>query len=232
MVFSRDTLFRVVCNIRTPIASGNETVGTGMFVNKGNKVFLLTASHVAHSVNSDTHIIMSDSSSNPQSIPIYTFSNLGNWVDHPIADISYLEMAINQTNIGLVQNRCFPYEQISLSATPPSRDTELTCIGFPLGLGALGKYSPLTFRTFASSSLITYRRADTRQLSDFFVLENPSVGGYSGGPVFDLGYIISGMIHQQNENTICYGLMHGTLLDETGGKMALVTPTSYLHGWL
>jgi hypothetical protein len=32
--------------------------------------------------------------------------------------------------------------------------------------------------------------------------------------------------------TICYGITHGTLSDATGGKLAAVTPSFYVHDLL
>ena len=75
---------------------------------------------------------------------------------------------------------------------------------------------------------MTLPRADTGNLSDFFCLENPSVGGYSGCPVFDLGYSTNGLMTMTKEKTWCHGIMHGTMSDNTGGKIALVTPAFYL----
>lgn len=72
-------------------------------------------------------------------------------------------------------------------------------------------------------------RADTKTLSDFFCLENPSVGGYSGCPVFDLGYSTNGVMQITKERTWCHGIMHGTMSDNTGGKIAMVTPAFYLR---
>jgi hypothetical protein len=65
-------------------------------------------------------------------------------------------------------------------------------------------------------------------------LESPSVGGYSGGPVFDLGYQIVGVMTTTTGSgkTICHGLIHGTISDDTGGKMAAVTPAFYLSDLL
>lgn len=65
-------------------------------------------------------------------------------------------------------------------------------------------------------------------LSDFFCLENPSVGGYSGGPVFDMGYEKMGCATATKEKTLLHGIVHGTMSDETGGKIALITPMFYL----
>lgn len=40
--------------------------------------------------------------------------------------------------------------------------------------------------------------------------------------------MIVGSMTTTKEKTICYGIMHGTMSDNTGGKIALVTPTYYL----
>ena len=112
---------------------------------------------------------------------------------------------------------------------PSLRDVELTVVGFPSGLGIQGRFSPLTFRSYAASSFMTMPRADTQNPSDFFCLEQPSMGGYSGGPVLDLGYRIMGAIETTDSDTKIKGVVHGTLSDATGGKLALVTPTYYLR---
>ena len=127
-----------------------------------------------------------------------------------------------------MENRFFPYDHINTTRNVVSRDFELTSIGFPRGLGTEGSFSPFTFRSYASSGFVTLPRADTGNLSDFFCLENPSVGGYSGCPVFDLGYSTNGLMTMTKEKTWCHGIMHGTMSDNTGGKIALVTPAFYL----
>ncbi len=71
--------------------------------------------------------------------------------------------------------RFFPFDHFHIQKTPASRDIELTSVGFPNGLGAHGQFSPLTYRSYASSSFITFNRADTQIPCEFFLLENPSV---------------------------------------------------------
>lgn len=115
-----------------------------------------------------------------------------------------------------------------LEETVVSRDCELTSIGFPHGLGTSGMFSPLTYRSYASSGFITLNRFDIGTPCIFFLLENPSVGGYSGCPVFDLSYMVVGGMTVTKDKTRCYGIMHGTISDETGGKLAAVTPAYYL----
>ena len=233
MIFERDQLFRVVCNIRIPMADrAKEEIGTGLFVNKGADFFLITASHVVKNHNSQTAVILSNNDGNATRLSLATLSGDNQWVHHPVADLAYIRLTPNEANKVHLQNRFFPFDHIHLVSQPVSRDVELTSIGFPLGLGSAGKYSPLSFRTFAASPFLTLNRFDNNKPSEFFILENPSVGGYSGGPVFDLGYIVSALMTQRKERTVCYGIMHGTIADETGGKMAAVTPSHYLHSWI
>ena len=133
------------------------------------------------------------------------------------------------SNIQFLNGRKFlPMDHFNLKQESVSRDFELTCIGFPRGLGTEGLFSPFTFRSFASSGFFRYPRFDTKQECIFFCLENPSVGGYSGGPILDLGYPTNGVFEMKKEKTLCHGIMHGTMCDDTGGKIAMVTPAFYL----
>jgi hypothetical protein len=107
-----------------------------------------------------------------------------------------------------------------------SRDASVTAIGFPI-FDAIGKYfSPLTFNSNFSSGYITLPRADTKQLTTFQVLENPSIQGYSGGPLF-IGIKKDGVSVGPNY-TVLVGVMHGTYSDNTGGKLALITPAYFI----
>jgi hypothetical protein len=129
-------------------------------------------------------------------------------------------------------SRTLPLDHFQAQREPVSRDIELTSVGFPNGLGAQGMFSPLTYRSYVSSGLISLNRADTNTPCEFFLLENPSVGGYSGGPVFDLGIMIVGGMTTIKDRTCCLGLIHGTISDQTGGKLAAVTPSYYLQGFI
>ena len=161
-------------------------------------------------------------------LPLKMFGPITNWKHHPVADVSAFQIIFSDTNKKFMENRFFPYDHINTERNAVSRDFELTCIGFPQGLGTEDSFSPFTFRSYASSGFVTLQRADTGNLSEFFCLENPSVGGYSGCPVFDLGYSTNGLMTMTKEKTWCHGIMHGTMSDNTGGKIALVTPTFYL----
>lgn len=227
MILTRDQTFTVVCNVRTPIGNDTENVGTGIFISNQNKAYLVTAEHVAKTTTADTYIVYCDSSSKPIIRKISYLNATLDWHFHKVADICCLEIDVTK-NLDLLNGRCFPYDHIETDINLISRDNELTCVGFPNGLGAIGKFTPFTFRSYFSSNLIRLLRFDNHTPCDFLCLENPSVGGYSGGPVFDLGYQIVGAMTTTKDKTRLYGIMHGTISDKTGGKIAAVTPISYL----
>ncbi len=232
MILTRDQTFRVVLSLRTQISPGQESVGTGIFVEKADNLYLLTATHVALATSQTTAVVISDAQGNATSMSLTDFNMSLTWVHHPIADISALTIEMNPRIQPFLANRFLPFDHFQTQREPISRDIELTSIGFPNGLGAQGMLSPLTYRSYASSALISLNRADTKTPCEFFLLENPSIGGYSGGPVFDLGIMIVGGMTTLKDKTYCLGLMHGTISDQTGGKLAAVTPAHYLQGFI
>ena len=231
MIITRDQAFVIVCNIRTPISDNRENVGTGSFIVKDNRIYLLTAAHVAIETNKNTYLALGDKKSNCIKVPIIELVDYLDWNIHRTADIAILEMIPNK-HMQMFEGRCFPYDHINLTENIASRDDEITIIGFPNGLGIDGKFSPLTFRSHLSSGLITLKRADKNIYTEFFCLENPSMGGYSGAPVLDLGYSVWGNATSTKDKTIMQGVVHGTMSDNTGGKIALITPTYFLKDLL
>ncbi len=233
MIIRRDEVFRVLCEFRTPNDKGIPIIGTGMFVyssagENGHYGWIVTASHVAYTTNDKTSIVIATQDGKAITLPLLLFGPLSGWRNHSIADISVFRILFTPENQQYTDNRFFPFDHFNLKKEVVSRDYELTAAGFPHGLGVDGLFSPFTFRSYASSGFVTLLRSDTNTPSDFFCLENPSVGGYSGCPVFDLGFTTNGVFATTKERTICHGIMHGTMCDETGGKIAMVTPAFYL----
>ena len=232
MIFQRDSLSNVVCNIRTPLGS-NEEVGTAIFINKDNEPYLLTAGHVTKNINNLTYVVLSNEKGVPTKVLLEDLLGGGNLERHSQADLAKVKIVVTEKNSQYLKNRCFPYDHINTTDNQLSKDIELTIIGFPLGLGAIGaRFSPLTYRTYVASPTITLPRFDNKVPCDFIILELPSAGGYSGGPMFDLGYVISGAMTTTKEKTILHGIVHGTIIDQTGGKLAAITPCKYLSGWI
>ena len=228
MIIKRDEAFMAVCELRT-----KDVVGTAMFVSSpvGSNSFngwIVTASHVANDTDDSTEIIISTREGKAETLPLILFGPL-KWIHHSVADISVFQIHFTSENESFMEGRFFPFDHFNLERIPVSRDYELTSIGFPHGLGTNGLFSPFTFRSYASSGFVTLQRADTKTDCIFFCLENPSVGGYSGCPVFDLGYSYNGVLSISKGQTVCHGIMHGTISDHTGGKIAMVTPAFYLN---
>jgi len=232
MIFQRDLLSNVICNIRIPKGINEET-GTAIFISKQDEAYLLTAEHVVKNLNAQAYAVLAAADGTPITVLLSDLLGGATFDFHPTADLAKAKINITATNSTYLTERCFPYDQIDLTSNPISKDIELTTIGFPLGLGALGnKFTPLTYRTYAASPAITFSRFDNNVPSDFIILELPSVGGYSGGPTFDLGYVIVGAMTTTKERTVLHGIVHGTVTDATGGKLSAITPCKYLYGWL
>lgn len=229
MIFKRDELFKYVCNFRTLNDNGTHDVGTGFFVSHNNLLYLITATHVAVKTAENTTITLSDHLGKSTEFKLSDVASEF-YFQHKVADICLYKIKAEHSE--LFKDRGFPSNQIHYPETPPSRDIELTSIGFPQGLGIVDYFSPLSYRSHAASSFINFNRFDKNQNCTFFVLENPAMAGYSGCPIFDMGYVIYGKMTIEGEQTTCYGIMHGTLFDATGGKIAAVTPSYYLMNLL
>ncbi|MFC2113307.1 serine protease [Bacteroidota bacterium] len=222
-----------VVNLRREIKPNVEKIGTGSFITKDNIPYLVTASHVAKIMDSMAYVLIQGDYNKPIKINLNDLANPIAWKHHPKADLSILVLNPNpKISNDLFKFRFIPYSMINTSKTPISRNIELTVIGFPLGLGAVGYFSPLTFRTHASSGFITLSRFDNGKPQTFIVLENPSIAGYSGGPVYDLSFVENKFMRSTGGGTKIEGFIHGTIFDSTGGKLATMTPAFYLNDLL
>ena len=101
-------------------------------------------------------------------------------------------------------------------------------MGYPLGLGATGYVSPLSIETKAASGFITLNRSDNGNPATFILLQDPSIGGLSGGPVFDTGknFFPGGRQMTVREGISVVGIIHGVISDKSGGKFAAVVPAT------
>ena len=228
-IATADQLAITVVNLRKLGTNGVDSVGTGCFIEKNGELYIITAAHVAKMMDIHSDVIIQGKNNKPVKLALFTLALPIEWKFHDKADLAILKLTPTQEVIQkYLQERFIPYNTIDTSEVSIPRNTQLTVIGFPLGYGVQEYFSPLTFRTFPSSGLITLKRADTKTLQTFIILENPSVGGYSGGPVFDLGIIQSGVMEMRSGRTKLHGFIHGTISDETGGKMAAITPAFYV----
>lgn len=90
MIFERDQLNTVVCNIRIPSSGGTEEIGTAIFIAKDSDCYLLTAAHVVKNINTSSFIIFSDIKQNPQKVDLSIILGGAAFINHPVADLAYV----------------------------------------------------------------------------------------------------------------------------------------------
>ena len=155
------------------------------------------------------------------------------WRSSTNADVAIARLRPTDTNqLNILLARSLPVHLLSARPLPPDRDIPLTVMGYPLGYGSglvSSEYvSPLSLETKAASGFITLPRFDNSEAATFILLQNPSIEGLSGGPVFDTGANYFGgertMVVRGGVSIV--GLVHGTIRDKTGGKLAAIVPAT------
>lgn len=208
------------------------SAGTGFFVSSDKHLFLVTASHVARIMTVDSSITIATKDGKPFR---FHFSDLVTqskdlpWHIHPKADIAVLRIIASPDfvakNLG---GHFFPIAWLERAKEAPLRALTLTILGFPLELGVSEYFSPISKDTKAASGLLEIPRADNRAMATFFVIQDPSIGGFSGAPLFDTRMPYSkvnvGILVEMGLEPRVLGLVHGTISDNTGGKLGAIVP--------
>ncbi len=229
--YSIDDLSKMVVCIADQMGDVTTPLGTATIVSDSLKYYLVTAVHVSSLVKAQPVLIFKIDGDVAYSLPLKQFVK-GNivWQNHKEADISVIEIvAYNSDSKKRLSDWSFPVKQVLKSKEAVPREMNVTIIGYPIALfNQIGRdFSAFTFRSFFSSGLLTMRRADTGNKSVFQLLENPSMQGLSGGPVL-VGIDQAGYAFGPNQ-TILVGIVHGTYSDNTGGKLAMITPAYYIR---
>lgn len=231
-IFSSAELSVATVNLRCKVDSSirKENSGSGIFVTNESRFYILTAAHVAKTMGQKTYIIICGKNDRPIKLNLFEITKSIKWNYHKTADLALIELHLTDFYFQkYFQKRFLPLEYFIKDTIATVKDTQLTIIGFPLGLGATDFFSPLTYHSYPSSGLITLKRADTHTPQTFIVLENPSVEGYSGAPVFDISLVVMGNVQMAGNGTKCVGIIHGTIPDATGGKLTAMTPSFYVY---
>ncbi len=211
----------------------NDTIsftGTGTILRHDKSFFLVTASHVAKFLDNNAKVLFRVGNDKPlvKHLRDMSLDNNVKWIHHKIADIAITPMLKPTDTLlsSVFERLAFPISQINNNENLPHRDADVAFFGYPLVDLKLEHFSALTFYSHLSSGLITQKRADTKTLCSLFYLESPSIQGCSGSGVY-VGVKKSGVSVGPNQ-TILFGIMHGTYSDNTGGKLAAITPSYYI----
>jgi hypothetical protein len=127
----------------------------------------------------------------------------------------------------VLRHHFLPIALFDRERAAPSGSLELIAIGFPLGLTSQEHFGPISKRVHAASGLVRFRGEEMRGPALFFLLDQPSMGGSSGGPVFIAPQVqtsLAGDVAMVVEAR-CVGVVSQTISDEAGGQFAAVVPS-------
>lgn len=214
------------------IQKTSKKTGTCFFVYRNLDVYLITAEHVARNCSFNTLLAINTSDNKPyvtKLIDIAKDKNKLDWNFHPHADVAVLYLGIGKN---LDRLPLIPIEMILSEFRAPKRETQLTVFGFPLSLGIGKEISAISKTSQPSSQFIETNRFDNGKLSTFYLLDDQSVSGFSGGPVINLLPEIGGVKFDLDKNpdiNKVVGLVHGSIDDKkSGGGFAAIVPSKYI----
>lgn len=214
----KNEMFKHIVAIRT--AKNNSVLcGTGFFVKtEDEKIFLVTATHVARETTTGTDIWVRNMATGlPFAFKINQLNKMVIWLYHPIADIAILEVE-KSANIDL-SLYVLPISVFEKDFNNiPERESIVTMYGMPDVYTDL-EFAPFTCDSYPASNLWVSYFEVTGSMFKCFMLDKPSTQGFSGGPVISF---------TKNDLLMCYGIVHGTRQDNTGGKLAIVVHSAYL----
>ena len=214
----KNEMFKHIAAIKTA-KNGAIIGGTGFFVKTDEeKTYLVTANHVARDTTTNTDIWLRNLvTGRPFSFKISQLNSMVIWFYHPIADIAILEVK-NSDGIDLSSYILSTDMFEKKFECIPEREDSLTMFGMPEVYADL-EFAPFTCDCNPASNLWVAYFDITGSMFKCFMLDKPSTQGFSGGPVFSF---------KNPEKPLCYGIIHGTRQDNTGGKLAIVVHSAYL----
>ena len=223
----------VVFLVATPNSTQSE-FGTGFLVVHNDVRMLATAAHVARALSAQSLAVIRAKDGTALQIPIRKLAGtnaMPKWRFHSTADLAILILRPEPALLPQLSERFLPSELLRSEQSAPPRPLTLTVLGFPLALGVAGKFSPISRETKAASDLLTIDRGDTKKGAFFFITQDPSIGDFSGAPIFDTGLPYSSdeaaMVIRSKKRQIV-GVVHGNVEDKTRGKLGAVTPAYLL----
>ena len=210
-------MFKHIVAIRT--AKNNSIyAGTGFFVRTDEKIYLVTATHVARDTTTQTDICLRNLTTGlPFAFKISELNSMVMWLYHPIADMAILEIQCGD-KIDLSPFVLDLSLFVNDFSVVPEREMSLTMYGMP-DIYTDFEFAPFTCDSKPASSLWVSHFDVTGSKFKCLMLDKPSTQGFSGGPVVSF---------ENTEMPTCYGIVHGTRQDNTGGKLAIEEHSAYL----
>ena len=205
--------------------------GTGFFVNYDNRIFLVTANHVAEAMNPEGTVFIKQPMGFTYSI---TFRDLiggrpMNWSHMPDTDCAVLELYTDVHILNILASYSIDYNKLNNVLNPPSREEPLLTIGFPHDFGYKNGFEPISRKTHAISDTLSDKLDDSLPEELFFIIDTPSLSGASGSPIFSGVYSMDGKVLPFG-NYCCLGLVQGTLHDENNiADFSVIVPAPLIE---
>lgn len=206
--------------------------GTGFLVQESRVVFIVTAEHVARTLDWTSLVALSGAAGDARALTLSRVS--GNdpvvWVNHQTADVAVMPVLGTAAAVSAFRERALTTAHLLAQMPDDIEERTLAVFGFPVENGVLRmgpgqRVLPTRMESRATSGSLTLPRFDTGAPADFLALENAPIGAFGGAPVFLMpaGSAKGGAVARRDTGR-CVGLVHGTMGDETGGKLAAVVP--------
>lgn len=119
--------------------------------------------------------------------------------------------------------------QLDLDLTAPFRDMDLLSIGYPSGIGNYKKPQTTISKFFRSTS----EMLDVETNNPYFLIDDPSIDGFSGSPVFSCPFVFefdgkARTLGNKIKLESLVGMVNGTYNDTNGGKFTSVIPSKLI----
>jgi len=200
--------------------------GTGFLLSSDNQYYLVTAKHVADSLKIETsEIFFRDSSQTAIGFKLNRFfakQIVRDFNDQSDFFILKLE-PFDTSSLEILKKSSLDINILVNDRKSIDRNIDVLVMGYPIF--DFDNFSPITFKSYFSSALLNIKIKDLPKPCLCYLLENPSMEGFSGGPVF-VG--VKDRASTKLSKTLIAGIVTGTTFDKTGGKFAIITPAFHL----
>jgi len=202
--------------------------GTGFLTSYNGKIYIVTAKHIASKLTKNAEVLWNTALGEMRK---FTFELLhrklpdSRWFYHPLADIAVHPFGFSEkADHILISEKVYwnSEKEISLGR-------EVCILGYPLLLGIDKLLSPLAKKAEVASWLTSIDRPGLNKELVFILLDEDLASGYSGSPVFTSpGARFQGSALVAGGAKLI-GIQSMTMSDQTGGKISLVVPITYLQ---
>lgn len=228
-LWDEDRISNATVLLYQKVNNTSANIGSGTVIIRNGRHYILTASHVSKEMKNDAKVIFRLKGDKPgifDLLPIIKDKIL-KWQDHPVADIAIIELESKSNSVKtILEDYAFPAELIHGGKELPPHGADLTFLGYPIVDMEMEHFSPLIFTAYLASGLITQPRADTKSKCNFYYLSVPTIQGCSGSGVYFS--VKKTTIYYGGSKTLMIGIVHATQSDNTGGKLAAITPSYYI----